>query len=264
MTTERRDARSDVARDVRGYVVVLFATSTVFFLVGPLVGSLSEVTRASVPGSALAVVCPTVAAVVVARRTGTGAGLAAWLTTPPRGTGYAVLAVVVMPVVVLGAAALGGAVGFAWPGPEALLLVVVFLIGALAEEVGWTALLLPRFLRVAGATASALAIGALWALWHVIPDVQAGHPPAWLVGHALATVMLRVVLVHLTVASGASVWLAVVGHAANNVAWALSPDMGAGYDVWMTGALTAVVAALLTAVAAGRARRGLRPRAADG
>lgn len=222
---------------------MLFATSALFFVAGPVIGSLSGVTRANVPAAAFGVICPALAAVVVAARTGSLRALGQRLRTRPHGPGYIVVAIVGLPAVVaLSALLAGGTEGFTLPGGGAILLILVYLVGALAEEIGWTGFLLPRLLRVMGEVGSALVIGGVWALWHVIPYAQAGHPPAWIVGQCVFSILFRVLLVRLTVASGGSVWLAVVCHAAYNVAWALSPHAGEGYDPWITAALTAALA----------------------
>ena len=243
-----RPVHHDV-RDVWWFLAVLVATSAVFYLAGPVLGSLSGVTQANVPASGLSVVCPTIAAVVVAVRTGTGRQLLRWVTARPRGVIPWVMAIAALPTAVVASALLTGqGSGFEVPGVGALGLVVVFLVGALAEELGWTAFLLPRLLRLTGEPQTAVIIGSLYVLWHLVPDIQAGHAALWIVGHTLYSILFRVFIVQLTVHSGASVWPAVVAHAAFNLAWALSPDAGAGFDPWVMAALTAVIVAAFAVI----------------
>ncbi|WP_159500111.1 CPBP family intramembrane glutamic endopeptidase [Microbacterium sp. 18062] len=236
-------------REIGWFLIVLLATSAVFYAAGPLIGSLSGVTQANVPAAALGVVCPTIAAVAVAARTRSLKELMALVTARPRGVLWGVMAVLALPVVVLLSAVLNGQRNdFQVPGVGALSLAVVYAVGSLAEEIGWTAFLLPRLLRITGETMSGLIIGVVWALWHVIPYAQAGHPPWWIVGQCVFTVAFRLFLVRLTVGGGGSVWWAVIGHASYNLAWSLSPGAGSGYDPWATAALTVGIVVLLYAM----------------
>ena len=51
-----RSPRERCLRDIGGFTVVLAAVTVPFYLVGPLIGSLSAVTRGNLPGAALAFV----------------------------------------------------------------------------------------------------------------------------------------------------------------------------------------------------------------
>lgn len=68
------------------------------------------------------------------------------------------------------------------------------------------------------------------------------------------TVVLMLLLVRLTVAGG-SVWWAVICQASSNLAWALSPAAGEGYDPWVPAALTAAVVAILYVLTLRSSRR---------
>ncbi|QEW03518.1 type II CAAX prenyl endopeptidase Rce1 family protein [Microbacterium lushaniae] len=250
-----RPVRREVA-DIGWFLAILFATSAVFYVVGPLIGSLSSVTRANVPAAALMFVCPAIAAVVVAARTRSLRQLGARLTARPRGVFTGVVALVTMPVVlVVSAVVTRHGDGFEAPGTAALGLAGVFLVSAFAEQVGWTAFLLPRLLAITGELRCGLFIGVVWAVWHVIPLVQAGHAASWIVGQCVFTVVLMLLLVRLTVAGG-SVWWAVICQASSNLAWALSPAAGSGYDPWVTAALTAAVVAVLYGLTLRSSKRG--------
>lgn len=232
--------------DIWWFLAILFATSAVFYAAGPLIGTLSGVTRANVPAAALGIVCPAIAALVVTARTGTGARLLATITARPRGARYWLLSIVALPVVVIISAMLTGhGDDFEIPGGTALGLAVVYLVGAFVEELGWTAFFLPRIMLLTGEILSAVLIGCVWALWHVIPYVQAGHPASWILGQCIFTIVFRILLVRLTLGSGGSVWLAVMCHASYNLAWSLSPGAGGAYDPWITAALTATLVTLL-------------------
>ncbi|MFC4061474.1 Tn3 family transposase [Planomonospora corallina] len=45
-----------------------------------------------------------------------------------------------------------------------------------------------------GLTGAGVVLGLVWAIWHLIPYLQAGHGPAWIAGQVLFTVALRVII----------------------------------------------------------------------
>jgi hypothetical protein len=46
-------------------------------------------------------------------------------------------------------------------------------------------------------SASSLAIGLIWAMWHYVPLLEAGRTPAWIAWWSLGTVAARVIIVWL-------------------------------------------------------------------
>ena len=115
---------ADTGRQLLSYTVVLLGLSLVFYLAGPILGSLSGFTRANVPASAL---MATVEPVPGARCTPAAASSRAWSrwSTPLASAGLVVAGggVRAMPAVVVLAALLSGqGSGFAAPGWSALAL----------------------------------------------------------------------------------------------------------------------------------------------
>ncbi|MBP3036879.1 CPBP family intramembrane metalloprotease [Arthrobacter sp. zg-ZUI100] len=241
-----RSPRERCLRDIGGFTVVLAAVTVPFYVIGPLIGSLSAVTRGNLPGAALAFVCPAAAAAVIAARTGAGGALIRRLALRPRGILPAAAALAVMPAVVAASAVLTtNGKGFEAPGRGTAVLAAVYLVSAATEEIGWTAFLLPRVLQVSAVIPGALLIGVIWALWHVDSNIQAGHTPSWIAGQVCFTVMLRVLMVLIAVGSGGSMWLAALTNASYNFVWSLSPGAGAHYNPWTTALLTAAAAVAL-------------------
>ena len=54
-----------------------------------------------------------------------------------------------------------------------LILFVVFFIAAVGEELGWSGYAIDPLQDRFGALGGALLLGAVWALWHVIPLLEA-------------------------------------------------------------------------------------------
>ena len=236
-----RPARQQLAR----FSLALLGLSLVFYVAGPLIGSLSRFTRANVPASALMAVCPAVAAVLAARRAGELQGLARLAARRPRLGWSWLVAVFGMPAVIAIAAVLTRqSTGFTFPGRDVPVLAFAYAVAAAGEETGWTAFALPRLAPFIGELPAGLAIGAAWGLWHVVPYLQAGHPAWWVAGQCVFSVVFRVLLVRLALWQQGSMWPAVAAHASYNLAWSLSPGAGARYDPWAAAAITALLAVI--------------------
>jgi uncharacterized protein len=248
-------------RELLGYAVLVTLLSTVFYVVGPLLGTLSAVTKSNVPAAALMFGCPTIAAVVLARRSRRTRELFSAMRVPVLPWYFWLATILLMPVAVIWASVLSGADDFAVPSVlSAGLLAVIYLVSALGEEIGWTGYALPRLLSIHGEFASALILGMFWAAWHIIPFWEAGNSATWIVGQCLFSVVLRLVLVRLTVLARMSIWPAVVCHAMYNLAWSLSPAAGAHYSPWIVATVVACAVAFLYLVRSpSPGTRDLRP-----
>ena len=220
---------------------------------------------AGLPASALMFIAPALAAVLAVARFG-GSGSFRRLGRRVVDSGSVrtprqwVLVASTMPLLVVGATLLPGAGGDRGTDREPLaalpVLAAVFLLSAAAEEVGWTAVATDTMREEMGPVRVGLVLGALWAVLHAVPYVQAGHPPSWVAGQCAFTVVLRVGLVRLHDLTGGptgGIAPVVVAHASFNLAWALSPS----YDPW---AMTLVAAAAVWIVAASSDRHRISGR----
>lgn len=182
----------------------------------------------------------------------------------------AILQALVLPVLIglvsYGVAWTTGLVGFgipplgSWVAAIAVLL-VLNLVLASGEEIGWRGYMLTRLID-AGVPKPVLASGMIWGLWHVPLFLWGGFvqgvPP--LLATALLMVMtpaLGYVLARMRLETG-SVWPAIALHVAWNVAMQAGFQplaAGASSQVWVgeSGILTAV-ALILTAVVYSRGR----------
>lgn len=129
---------------------------------------------------------------------------------------------------------------------------VVYLCSAACEQLGWTALVTDLLLRRWDALSAALAVGIMWAVWHIIPYARAGNGAAWIVWQCVFTV----VIVSAYMATRRSVFATIVVHATDDVSWSLFPNFGSHYDPAVTGVILVIVAVAITL---GWGRRTLAP-----
>lgn len=106
----------------------------------------------------------------------------------------------------------------------------VFFLPALCEEVGWSGYALDPLQARWTALGAGAVVGVVWAAWHVVPNTQAPHTAAWLLGQFGNTVALRVLIVWLYNSCGKSVFAAIAFHDMVNVSEFLFPVYGSYYD----------------------------------
>lgn len=223
-----------------------------------LAGSVVEAELAEgVPISGLMVVCPALAASIVSYRSGGPASVSRlWKRAldGPRASSklWFLPAALAMPGAVVATYGTMRLVGTA-PSlesvglPSVLLMSAVFLAAAFAEELGWTGYATDVLQEHRSALSTGLIIGAVWAVWHWIPLLSASRSVAWIAGWSVFTVASRVLIVWLYNRSGRSLLVAVVFHAATNVATVTFADL---FDPFITGAI--VVAGAIAVTAASR------------
>ena len=176
-----------------------------------------------------------------------------------------ILALIFMPAVCMAAFVILRIGGAPIPPPsfapaEALFFAFMFVIGAIGEELGWQGYAYPALAPRHGPFGAALLIGAVWALWHVIPYAQLGHGVWWIVWHSLSAVAMRVIIVRLYELGGRRLPVAIVFHMMINLSWALFPVAGSFYDPFIAFLLLAAAAAAFEAhrrSAGGRRDAGL-------
>jgi uncharacterized protein len=126
------------------------------------------------------------------------------------------------------------------------------LVAGLVEEPGWRGAVSDAWQPSSRPVWAAAGIGAIWSLWHLplsfiegsyYHELGAGSLRFWLTH--LMLVQLGILLVWLANGSGDSILLAVLAHAAFNVAVGLAPS-GLMFDVVTLLALTAATSAVIT------------------
>ena len=217
---------------------LVFILSVPFYLLGTAGARLTGLTL--LPASALMAIVPMMAAsTLIFHRRGAG-GLSTWCREMLRSSRggrpvWYLIAFLSIPVVSILEFAVLRLSGSAVPVPqiafgEALFLFAAFFVGAIGEEVGWQGYAYPALRQRRQILASALVLGSVWALWHVVPFVQLGRSSDWILWHSLSAVALRVIIVWLFENSGGSMLVAVLFHTMINVSWSLFPVSGSFYD----------------------------------
>jgi hypothetical protein len=238
-------------RDVSLYFAIVIVLSAPIWVLG----SAAEFQLLpGLPLSALAVICPTLAAVAISYRTG---GKRAMLGILARGfdagkAGWRLIPVAVVNPVLFGLALLASRfLGTDVPNPQftvldVLVLTALFLPAALLEEIGWTSYALDRLQTCYGPLAASLVLGLFWAVWHYPALLQAGRSIDWIAWWSLWTVSARVVMVWIYNNTGASVFAVTLYHVMSNLCWQLYPVSGSYFDPRISGLITFVLAVVLT------------------
>ncbi len=237
------------------FFLLVFALSIPFWLIGAATGI--ELVP-GLPVAALMFVCPVTAALILVYRENKTAGLTALLK---RSFDYKRIAakvwyvpiVLLMPSVMVLSFGLMRLMGSPLPVPQfpvlvALGMLVAFFIAALGEELGWSGYAIDPMQDRWDALQASILLGLVWAVWHIVPLVQAHRSPAWIAWWSLGTVAARIIMVWLYNNTGKSVFGVALFHAISNVCWQLFPIHGSYFDPRLNGLIMALVAAIVTVV----------------
>lgn len=223
------------------FFFLVFMLSVPFYLLGAAGGRMPGL--AILPASALMTFVPMIAALMLGyRRRGDASGKRGCPLAWNRRAVWFLVALLFMPLVCILEFSVLHSTGTGVPLPQiepdtALVFFLVFFIGAIGEEVGWQGYAYPALRVRKSALASALILGTVWAVWHVVPFVQLGRGSEWIFWHSLSAVALRIVIVWLFENTRQSILVAVLFHTMINVSWALFPNEGSFYDPRLTFAI---------------------------
>jgi uncharacterized protein len=127
----------------------------------------------------------------------------------------------------------------------ALALFAVFFVGGAAEELGWSGYATDPLLERVGAVRASLLLGLVWAVWHYIPLLEAGRSWGFIAWWSLGTVASRVIILWLYKRTGGSAFTAIVYHDVMNVTWQLYPVQGSFFDPMISGVISALAAGVI-------------------
>lgn len=243
------------SRSPLAFVTLVFALTLPFLLIGQVTGL--ELFP-GLPVSALAAICPLVAAAILVARESGPAGVTELLKRSfdfrriDKKIWY-LPTLLLIPGLTLLAYALMRMLGVPLPAPDVPVLMgfalfLAFFIGALGEELGWSGYAIDPLQQRWNALTAAIVLGSVWAVWHLVPWSQAGRSPEWIFWQCVSTVALRVLLVWIYNNTGRSVFAAALCHASVNVSAFLFPNLGSHYDPRFVGPITVVAAIIVTLV----------------
>ena len=129
-----------------------------------------------------------------------------------------------------------------------LVLLIVFFIGALGEELGWSGYAIDPLQDRFGALGGALLLGTVWAVWHFIPLLEEPRSLIFIAWWSLGTVAGRVIITWLYNNTGKSVFVAALFHTMMNLTWQLFPVNGSFYDPRITGLIMASAAVVVVII----------------
>lgn len=131
-----------------------------------------------------------------------------------------------------------------------VILLIVFFLAALGEELGWSGYAIDPMQRRWSALHASLVLGAVWAVWHIIAMIQAGQSAASIAWGCLDMVGTRVIMVWLYNNTGRSVFAVALYHTVANVTTkSLFP--GGSYDAERIMSITIAITAVVIAIAWG-------------
>lgn len=237
------------------FFVLVLALTIPFWVLGAVTGLQL---LPGLPVAALAAVCPGLAALILVHREDRAAGMKALLKrafdyTRIRAKVWLAPTLLLMPVVMalsFGVMRLTGT-----PVPAAkitvlptLTLSVMFFVGSLGEELGWSGYAIDAMQERWGALLASIVLGLFWAAYHYLGLVQAYRSLEWIVWWSLGTVAARVIIVWLYNNTGKSVFVATLFHMTINLTWQLFPVNGSFYDPRISGSISALVAVIIVVV----------------
>ncbi len=230
------------------FFLLVFVLALPFLIVGTVIDIQP---LPGLPIAAAMFVCPALAALILSYRergrTGVAALLSRSLDGGPIPKRWYLPIVLLVPGATVVSFALERWTGVAVPVPHiavlpAMVLFLVFMVGALGEELGWSGYALDRLQARWGALQSALLLGGLWAIWHWVAIAQAHRAPVWIAWWSLGAVSMRIILVWVYNRTGRSVFGVALLHAVSNVCWQLFPIRGSFFDPRLNGLVLSVVA----------------------
>jgi membrane protease YdiL (CAAX protease family) len=123
---------------------------------------------------------------------------------------------------------------------------VLFFIGGIGEEIGWTGYVTDPLQDRWSALEASIILGAVWTVWHITPWLQAQYTPIWVAGQCANSIVLRVLIVWIYNNTGKSLFAAIAFHAMSNVSeLVMFPIYGSYFDPVIAFILMAVTAAIV-------------------
>ncbi len=238
------------------FFVLVFALALPFWLLGAIAEHFSIGLPFNLPVSALMGVCPLIAALILVYREEKPGGISRFLKRVfdlkrIRQKIWYVPIIFLNPLIFLLSYWVMRLMGLPLPEPHIPFLVipilfVVYFIEATGEEGGWMGYVVDPMQARWSALITSIILGSVWAIWHVVPLIEAHRTPTFIAWQSLFTVATRILIVWLYNNTGKSVFAAILFHDMSNVSYSLFPNNGSHYDPAITGAIVAITAVIVT------------------
>ena len=242
-------------RSPLAFFALVFALSFPFWLIG---AATELQLMPGLSGSALMAFSPMAAALILVYRENRAAGVMELLARSLdfkriKAKRWYVPIVLLMPGVSVVVYGLMHWMGMPLPAPQvsvvpALLMFLLFFVGALGEELGWSGYVLDPLQARWGALLAGVALGLVGIMWHLVPLLLLHRPPAWIAWWCLYAVAARILMVWLYNNTGKSVFAVALFHATLNLSYMLFPIYGSLFDMRLGGLVMAFAAAVVTVV----------------
>ena len=237
------------------FFLLVFALSIPFWLIGGM-SDLQLMPGLSV--SALAAVCPMVAALILVYRE---RGTAAVTELLRRSFDFRRIKAKrwYAPILLLMAGVNVAVYGLMrWmdmplPTPQigvvaAPLMFFAFFLGALGEELGWSGYITDPMQDRWNALQTGLILGLVSILWHLVPLLLIGRSPTWIAWWCLYAVAARILMGWLYNNTGKSVFAVALFHATLNLSYMMFPIYCSHFEMSLGGLVMAFAAAVVTVV----------------
>ena len=126
------------------------------------------------------------------------------------------------------------------PYKEIPLMIVLYFLGAIPEEFGWTSTLTEPLTKEYGPIKAGIIIGGVWGVWHVIPWSWV-HPVGWIAGMCLLNVLMRTAMIYAYVYGGKSLFTGLVFHTMINVTMGIFLNYGSHINTWIFSVWMAII-----------------------
>jgi hypothetical protein len=122
-----------------------------------------------------------------------------------------------------------------YPVIMSLVSCLLFFIAAIFEEVGWQGYAFEPMQDRWNALVASIILGAVWAIWHLVPFLQMGQSADWIIWQSLNMVATRILIVWIYNNNQKSILGAILFHAIYNISTLLFQDFDLIYDpMWTT------------------------------
>lgn len=125
------------------------------------------------------------------------------------------------------------------------ILFILFFIGAICEEVGWTGYITDPLQNQFGAFNASILLGVVWAVWHIIPYIQAERNFIWIFWQSVVSVAIRIIIVWLYNNAGKSLFAAILCHTTGNMSQFLFPNYGSNYNPFYFGIILTIAVLII-------------------